>query len=100
MEQEAAEKIAEQLVSNEEPSQIRDFYKNTIVFITGGFGFLGRLAVEKVLRSCPGVSKLYLLSRPKKGKTAEERLDALFNDVVRIIILFLTCTIIYMIVDN
>jgi fatty acyl-CoA reductase len=63
-------------------SKVADFYKNKNIFITGGTGFLGIAIIEKILRSCPDVSKLYLLMRPKKGKAIEERLQELTKNAI------------------
>lgn len=41
--------------------------------MTGGTGFLGKAIVEKLLRSCPNLSKIYLLVREKKGVTPNKR---------------------------
>lgn len=59
------------------PSSVSDFYNGKTVFITGGTGFMGKVLLEKLLRACPGVSKIYLLIRPKKGQDAQERLQQL-----------------------
>lgn len=59
------------------PSGVSDFYNGKTVFITGGTGFMGKVLLEKLLRACPGVSKIYLLIRPKKGQDAHERLQQL-----------------------
>lgn len=56
---------------------IADFFAGKTVFITGGTGFMGKVLLEKLLRSCPAVSKIYLLIRPKKGQNAHERLSQL-----------------------
>ncbi|KAJ8982210.1 hypothetical protein NQ317_013512 [Molorchus minor] len=61
---------------------IQEFYVNANVFITGSTGFLGRILVEKLLRSCPGISTVYLLVRNKKGKNLHARLDEVFDDVI------------------
>lgn len=58
-------------------TSVSDFYSGKTVFITGGTGFMGKVLLEKLLRSCPGVSKIYLLIRPKKGQDARERLQQL-----------------------
>jgi len=54
---------------------IPEFYNGKSVFITGGTGFLGKLIIEKLLRSCPGIENIYLLCRSKKGKDINERLE-------------------------
>jgi fatty acyl-CoA reductase len=46
--------------SNE--SQIANFYKDRSVFITGATGFMGKVLVEKLLRSCDGVKNIYVFS--------------------------------------
>ncbi|XP_014681550.1 PREDICTED: fatty acyl-CoA reductase 1-like [Priapulus caudatus] len=65
---------------------IAQFYAGKNVFITGGSGFIGKCVIEKLLRTCPNVGGLYLLMRPKRDKTPEERLQKvlesdLFNAV-------------------
>ncbi|MEM7351510.1 MAG: SDR family oxidoreductase, partial [Acidobacteriota bacterium] len=44
------------------------------LFITGATGFLGKVLVEKLLWSVPGVGKLLLLIRPGSDRDAEQRL--------------------------
>lgn len=56
---------------------VADFYIGKTVFITGGTGFMGKVLVEKLLRACPGVHKIYLLIRPKRGQNAHDRLQQL-----------------------
>lgn len=59
---------------------IPEFYNGRSVFITGASGFMGKVLVEKLLRSCPGVSRLYVLMRPSRsGKGVSERLQDLLN---------------------
>ncbi|KAJ3618926.1 hypothetical protein MTP99_005724 [Tenebrio molitor] len=60
------------------PSKILDFYENQTVFITGGTGFVGKVLIEKLLRSTK-VATIYVLIRAKKGKNASARLDEIFN---------------------
>lgn len=67
----------------ETQSNIQEFFKNKTIFITGGTGFLGKLIVNKLIRSCPQIKRIYLLVRDKKGKTAHERLEDIFNLPVR-----------------
>lgn len=54
---------------------IPEYYSGKCLFITGATGFMGKALVEKILRSCPEVKRLYLLVRPKKGKEPEQRIE-------------------------
>ncbi|KAG7214161.1 hypothetical protein KM043_001510 [Ampulex compressa] len=58
---------------------VKEYYARRSVFITGGTGFMGKVLVEKLLRSCPGVSNIYLLMRPKKGQDVKRRLEELLS---------------------
>ncbi|CAG9861086.1 unnamed protein product [Phyllotreta striolata] len=60
---------------------VRSFYHNKNVLLTGGTGFLGKMIIEKLLRTCE-VEGIYLIVRPKKGLTPEERLKNLFDEPV------------------
>ena len=57
-------------------SPVVEFYSGKIVFITGATGFMGKVLVEKLLRST-NVKTIYLLIRPKKGVQTELRLKTL-----------------------
>uniref|UniRef100_A0A2A4JS90 Fatty acyl-CoA reductase n=1 Tax=Heliothis virescens TaxID=7102 RepID=A0A2A4JS90_HELVI len=63
-------------------SKIQKMFAGSSVLLTGGTGFLGKLVVEKLLRSCPDLKKIYLLARPKKNKDITKRLQEQFDDVL------------------
>ena len=63
-------------------SQIRHFFKNQTILITGGSGFLGKVLLEKLLRECEEIKKIYVLMRSKKNKTPTQRFSELFNYAV------------------
>ena len=44
---------------------VKEFYKGKTILITGCTGFLAKVILEKILRSCPDVDKIYLMVRPK-----------------------------------
>ena len=52
------------------------------VFVTGGSGFMGKVLLEKLLRSCPDIACIYVLLRPKKGVQIQERLKAIVKTPV------------------
>ncbi|XP_073992544.1 putative fatty acyl-CoA reductase CG5065 isoform X2 [Rhodnius prolixus] len=58
---------------------IEEFYRNKCVLITGATGFIGKVLVEKLLRSCPDIGTIYLLMRPKRGQQVSARLTDLLN---------------------
>lgn len=68
---------------------VQEFYKGQTVLLTGATGFLGKAIIDKLLRTCPDVNKLYLLIRPKKGKDSQKRIQDLFDDPVSIIIYYI-----------
>jgi fatty acyl-CoA reductase len=53
---------------------------NKNIFLTGGTGFIGKVFLNKLLTICPNVGKIYLLVRPKKGISPENRLNDLFTN--------------------
>jgi fatty acyl-CoA reductase len=61
-----------------EKSEIAEYYKSKCIFITGATGFLGKCLVEKLLRSCYHLDKIYILVRGKKGLTPHQRLTDIF----------------------
>lgn len=63
-------------------TSIAKLFTDRSVFITGGTGFMGKVLVEKLLRSCPGIKNIYLLIRPKKGQETAARLNDLLNTPV------------------
>ncbi|XP_063698101.1 fatty acyl-CoA reductase wat-like [Culicoides brevitarsis] len=61
-------------------SPMKDFYRNKTIFMTGGTGFVGLIILEKLLRC--DVKEVFLFVRPKKGKTPEERVNAIFDEPI------------------
>lgn len=54
-------------------ASIAEYYSGKNVMITGATGFMGKVLVEKLLRSCPEVKALYILVRPKAGQSMQQR---------------------------
>lgn len=58
---------------------IREFFKGRNVFITGATGFMGKVLIEKLVRSCPGIGKICILIRQKKGKDTDTRVKEILD---------------------
>jgi len=61
---------------------ISKFFSGKSIFLTGGTGFLGGAVIEKLLRSCPEVDRIYLLVRSKKGLSGQKRVDQVIESAV------------------
>ncbi|XP_066251791.1 fatty acyl-CoA reductase wat-like [Euwallacea similis] len=79
-EQQGQDITASDMVQPEEDSDIKNFFNGSSIFITGATGFLGKLAVEKLLRTCTGVKKIFMLIREKKGRDSKQRFEEIFNE--------------------
>jgi FlaA1/EpsC-like NDP-sugar epimerase len=66
-------------------SEIASFYAGRSVMITGATGFMGKVLVEKLLRSCPQIGRIYLLMRTKRGQEPKARLNDLLSAKVRLL---------------
>lgn len=70
-------------------TEIQEFFRGRRVLITGGTGFLGKVVLEKLLRSVPHLEHIYLIIRVKKGKEINDRLNEIFED--RVSLYFAVC---------
>ncbi|XP_071618622.1 fatty acyl-CoA reductase 1 isoform X4 [Heliangelus exortis] len=58
---------------------IPEYYEGKNVLLTGVTGFMGKVLLEKLLRSCPKVNAVYALVRHKAGLTPEARIEEITN---------------------
>ncbi|XP_031331413.1 putative fatty acyl-CoA reductase CG5065 isoform X2 [Photinus pyralis] len=66
----------------ERSTSIQSYYADKTILITGATGFVGSYLVEKLLRSCPDVRRIYLLIRSKRRKDSESRLEEFLSDAI------------------
>ena len=55
--------------------QILNCFEGKRVLLTGCTGFIGKVMLEKFLRSVPKVGTIYLLVREKRNKTKNARVQ-------------------------
>jgi fatty acyl-CoA reductase len=54
--------------------KVKEFYTDKTILISGCTGFLGKIILEKIIRTCPDVRKIYVLIRKKQGMSLNDRL--------------------------
>jgi len=59
------------------------FYAGQSVLISGSTGFLGKVLCEKLLRSCPDIAEIFILIRPKKQLSVNDRLKKMLENKVK-----------------
>ncbi|XP_012269817.2 putative fatty acyl-CoA reductase CG5065 [Athalia rosae] len=60
-------------------TKIQSFYVGRTIFITGATGFMGKVLIEKLLYSCSDLERIYILLRPKRGRSIDGRLEDMFK---------------------
>jgi alcohol-forming fatty acyl-CoA reductase len=50
---------------------VQSYYKDKNILITGCTGFLAKIVLEKIIRSCSDFGKIYVMMRTKKTKPLE-----------------------------
>lgn len=79
--EEESRRVKMSTISGSQTTSVKEFYRDRSIFVTGVTGFMGKVLVEKLLRSCP-IKNIYVLIRNKKGQDAHQRLRALLNGPV------------------
>tara|TARA_B110000285_G_C15057358_1_gene580353 strand:- start:800 stop:1294 length:495 start_codon:yes stop_codon:yes gene_type:complete len=54
--------------------KVKEFYSGKNILLTGCTGFIGKVLLEKILRSIPNIGKIYLMVRGKRHQGPHKRL--------------------------
>jgi fatty acyl-CoA reductase len=54
--------------------QVKEYYAGKNVFLSGCTGFLGKVVLEKLFRSCSNINKIYIMVRPKRNIPIMDRI--------------------------
>lgn len=79
------------LTYRQQRHSIKEFYNGATVLVTGGTGFLGKVLIEKLLRTCGQVRCVYVLLRAKKGRSSEQRYTEFVQNPVSVPIVPTKC---------
>jgi fatty acyl-CoA reductase len=60
---------------------IAETFRNGTLLVTGSTGFLGKILIEKILRSCP-VKTIVIIVRNKNGISPQQRVAYLYEQSV------------------
>lgn len=71
----SSELIRNNLADMSKLTKTQEFYKGKSIFITGASGFMGKVLLEKLMYSCSDVKEIMILVRPKRGKSAAQRVQ-------------------------
>jgi fatty acyl-CoA reductase len=63
-------------------SVLNEFYRDCAVLVTGATGFLGKVVLEKLVRSVPQLRTVYVLIRPQNGLDPKRRLEKILAGVL------------------
>jgi len=53
---------------------VKEFYKDKIILITGCTGFIGKIILEKLIRTCSDFKTIYVMIRKRQGTTLDARM--------------------------
>lgn len=62
--------------------QVKEFYKDKVILISGCTGFVGKVVLEKFIRSVPDFKRIYVMIREKKGVSMQQRLNNIFQSML------------------
>ncbi|KAJ9586188.1 hypothetical protein L9F63_020162, partial [Diploptera punctata] len=54
---------------------VSKWYSGQTILVTGATGFMGKVLLEKLLRTCPDIQHIYIIVRPKRGLAPSIRVE-------------------------
>lgn len=55
--------------------EVKSYYSNKSILITGCTGYLAKIILEKIIRTCSDFKKIYVLMRVKQGVALKDRMN-------------------------
>lgn len=62
-------------MASDSKGDIKSFYTNKNVFVTGATGYLGKVLIEKLLRDCTDMGKMFIMLRANSQNDAITKFD-------------------------
>lgn len=66
------------------PNSINELLADSTIFLTGVTGFIGGILLERILKTCPGPKKVYVLVRNKFGHDPSDRVKQILSSAVSV----------------
>lgn len=74
------EQMAPTMISKSQAQKLEKFYTNKTVLMTGVTGFIGKVCLVKLMHSLKSCRQVYVMLRPKKGMTPQQRFNKLISE--------------------
>jgi fatty acyl-CoA reductase len=71
---------AQQQPSKRQARKLAQFYEGKNIFITGATGFIGKICLLKLMSSLGNCGTVYIMLRPKKGLTPQQRFNKMLQE--------------------
>lgn len=68
-----------QIIAAKKLLSVAEWYNGQTILISGATGFMGKVLLEKLLRACSGLKKIYIIVRSKRGTAPSTRIKEMLK---------------------